>query len=142
MRDELAALRAENARLTRQLAERDATIAAQATRINTLKTVQLATNRIIGNRSHGPTRVVAAVVATEIAWRATAVETPPKEQTVDVPAGTMAINLRRIADRAGVSINTASSHMQTLEDRGLIRKETRSVRVAKEGDVNPKSGEI
>jgi hypothetical protein len=124
------------------VAERDQEIAAQAARIETLKTVQLARNRILGNRSHGPSRVVAAVVASEIAWRATAGETPPQERDWQVPRGTMAISLGRIANLAGVSVNTASSHLQTLEDRGLIRKETKTVAV-RSGDVkDPESGEL
>jgi hypothetical protein len=140
--DRVAALEAENAALRMALAERDQLIAHQATRIDTLKTVQLARNRILGNRSHGPSRVVAAVVASEIAWRATAGDTPPQEKDWQVPQGTMAISLGRIANLAGVSVNTASSHLQTLEDRGLIRKETKTVQV-RAGDVkDPESGEL
>jgi hypothetical protein len=140
--DRVAQLEAENAALRQALAERDQLVAHQATRIDTLKTVQVARNRILGNRSHGPSRVVAAVVASEIAWRATAGDTPPQEKDWQVPRGTMAISLGRIANLAGVSVNTASSHLQTLEDRGLIRKETKTVQV-RAGDVkDPETGEL
>ncbi len=133
-----AMLRRELAKVMAALAARDAKIVILEQKIDTLEAVQSATGRILANKAHGPTRVTAATIANQIAWRATAGGTPPKERGIDVPIGMMAIAVSDIAARAGVSENTAGDHLKLLTDRGFIRRETRKVR----RDVDERTGEI
>jgi len=138
------------AQLETLLAERDATITAQAMKIArleaqvaTIQAVQSSSARILGNRDHGPSRVMASALATEIAWRSTAGAPPPREQDIDVPAGMVAVTVKELAERAGCSANTAGSHLAQLAERGLVRRLTRTVvRDFAAGDIDPETGEI
>jgi hypothetical protein len=130
VRDEIAKLRAENAALKRQLAEQDATIDA-------LRQVQSSGARILSNRSLGPSRVMAATLATQFAWRATAA-TPPGEIDAQPPPGMMRLSVAAGARLAGVSLKSAGTHFTALAERGIIRRkiETRLV------TEDPDTGEI
>ena len=123
--------------LERQLAEAQATISVQIATIATLRSVQSSSARIVGNRALGPPRIVAAMLATQFAWRATA-ETPPGEVSDPPPAGMMRLGVAAGARLAGVSPKSAGAHFATLTAQGIIRRkiETRLV------SADPDTGEL
>jgi len=126
------------AELERQLAEAKATIAAQAATIDALKRVQSSERRILGNRTLGAPRVVAAALATQFAWRATAGETPPSEAGDAPPPGMMKVSVEEIAKAAGISTKSAGTHLATLAEHGLIARKLKTTTET----VNQTTGEI
>ena len=123
-----ATLRTEKAQL----------IADYEHRLATMQAAQSTAARIIANRDLGPPRTVAAALVHQLAWRASTTQTPPSEARGDVPLGMMALGVAELARVAGVSENTAGTHLALLADRGLIRRRLETVRV----DIDQRTGEI
>jgi putative DNA primase/helicase len=145
VRDELADLRRGIAELSRKNAELEQQVAAQAmmlteqaATIDALRQVQSRGARILANRDLGPSRVVAATLATKFAWRATASARPSSEHGVAVPPGMMRLSVEEIAASSGVCVGSASKHLDALVERGCIWRKIETIREI----ADPTTGEM